>query len=52
MKSFFSAELAVFHELDSVRIVFLVLHRVVIPLLAFCACENDLISHGDPSLTI
>ena len=38
MNSFFSAEFAELLEFDTVRIILLVLHRIVVSLLAFCAC--------------
>ena len=42
MKSVLATELAVLLELQSVRIILLVLLRVVISLLAFCANESNL----------
>ena len=46
MKSFFSAELAILSQLNSVRIVLLVLHGVVVSLLALGACQDDFVSHS------
>lgn len=45
MKRLLAAELTILHQLDSVRIVLLVLRGVVISLLALGACEDDLVSH-------
>ena len=40
------AESAILVHLESVGIVFLVLHSVVISLLALCACHCDLYAHS------
>ena len=45
MNSVFAAEAAILVHLKSVGIIFLVLLCVIIPLLAFAACESDLYSH-------
>ena len=45
MKSLFAAEFAILSQFDSVRIVLLVLHCVVISLLALGACQDDFVSH-------
>jgi hypothetical protein len=41
----FAAELAILVHLKAIRIVFFVLDRIVIPLLAFSAGHRDLNSH-------
>ena len=45
MQCVLATELAVLVKLDSVRIVFLVFHCVVVSLLAFAACECDSNAH-------
>ena len=45
MQGVLATKLAVLVELKSVRIVFLVLHCVVVSLLAFTACESDSNAH-------
>ena len=45
MQSVLAAEAAVLVHLKSVGIIFLVLLCVIIPLLAFAACESDFYSH-------
>ena len=45
MQSVLAAETAVFVELETIRVVLLVLHRVVVALFAFAACKSDLDSH-------
>lgn len=45
MKSLFAAEFAILSQFNSVRIVLLVLHCVVVSLLAFGACQDDFVSH-------
>ena len=45
VKSVLLAELAVFLHLNTIRIVFLVLHRIVVSLLAFRAGQGNLYSH-------
>ena len=47
MESLLAAELAILHQLNTVRIILLVLCCVVVSLLAFCACEYDLVPHDD-----
>ena len=49
MESVFLTESAVLIELQSVRIVLLVLERVVVALLAFCASQCNLYSHDGTS---
>ena len=44
-----SAEPAILVHFKSVRIVFLVFHRVVVALFAFCACKCDFYSHNGTS---
>jgi hypothetical protein len=41
-----SAEFAILVHLKAIGIVFLVLDRIVIPLLAFGACHRNFHSHG------
>ena len=45
MESMLAAEAAVLVHLKTIRIIFLVLHRIVVALLAFAAGESDLNSH-------
>jgi hypothetical protein len=45
VESFLLAEWAVFSQFKTIRIVFLILDRIVVSLLAFCACEDDFRSH-------
>jgi len=45
VQSVLAAETAVLVHLKSVGIIFLVFLSVIIPLLAFAACESDLYSH-------
>lgn len=45
MHCMLAAETAVFHELNTVRIVLFILERIVIPLLAFCTCQTNLHPH-------
>ncbi len=45
MHGVLAAETAVFHELNTIRIVLLVLESVVIPLLAFSTCQTNLNPH-------
>ena len=45
MQRVLAAEGAIFHELDTIRIVFLVLESVVIPLLTFRTCQTNLNPH-------
>ena len=45
MQGMLLAELAVLVHLKTVGIVLLVLHRVVVSLLALCACERYLNAH-------
>lgn len=52
MKRVLFAEFAVFLFFDTFRVVFLVLHRIVISLLAFCARERYFNSHRIPSVLI
>ena len=42
MRCMLAAELAILHELQSVRVIFLVFLRVVISLLALRACQSNL----------
>ena len=42
VKRVLAAELAILHEFQSVRVIFLVLLRVVVTLLALGACEGNL----------
>ena len=46
MKSLFSAEFAILSQFNSVRIVLLVLHGVVVSLLALGACQDNFVSHS------
>ena len=43
-------ERAVFFQFDTFRIILLILYRIVISLLAFCACHDNLYSHVHTSL--
>jgi hypothetical protein len=40
------AELAIFGFFQAVRRIFLVFHCIVVSLLAFGACQNDLFAHN------
>jgi hypothetical protein len=42
------AETAILAHFQTVRIILFVLHRVIIPLLAFRARQGDLVTHGLP----
>jgi hypothetical protein len=46
MNGVFLAELAILLHLDSVGIVLLILHRVIVALLAFRTSKSDLVSHN------
>ena len=50
MGSVLAAEAAILVELDTIRSVLLVLHRVVVALLAFGAGKRDLDSHFGTSI--
>ena len=46
MKGVLTAETAILVELETIGIVLLVLERIVVSLLAFCAGKCDLYAHG------
>ena len=52
MNSMLSAESAVLLHFQTIGIILLVLHGVVVSLLAFAASEGDLYSHFGTSLII
>ena len=48
MEGVFLTKRAILVEFDSVGRVFLVFHRIVVALLAFCASQGDFYSHLAP----
>ena len=43
----FLAESAIFLHFNTIRIVLLIFHRIIVSLLAFCTCKNYFSSHVD-----
>jgi hypothetical protein len=41
-------ETAVFAHFQPVRVILFIFHRVVVSLLALCACQCNLVTHGLP----
>ena len=52
MESVLLAELAVLLELDTIRIILLVLVRPVVTALAFRTCQRNVVAHLDTPLYI
>ncbi len=50
MRSVLLAELAILFHFDSVRIVLLVFHRIVISLLTLLTCQRHFYSHNVPPI--
>ena len=46
MQSVLSAEAAILVHFESVRVILLVLHSIVVSLLTFCTCQCNFYSHG------
>jgi hypothetical protein len=46
VKSLLAAETAILVELKTIRVILLVLKSIIVSLLAFCAGQCDLYTHG------